>query len=200
MTLKEKTKIIQTCVGAITDGIYGNQTADMILEFLAHCQGASVPPPVFTAEFDERTEKNLATLHPSVVKSMRPFVGRAISIAASFGLEFKVICGMRNKADQEKARRSGASRASYGYSWHNYGAAIDGGLFKGKRYIDSVDSDLAWTVYGAISEVGVREYGMIWGGSWTSIVDTPHFHPARLGNTPGAADRRALNAGTWSMK
>lgn len=204
MTLTQQTRALQKALakkgfdpGPI-DGIWGPRTAAAALLSVAgeKPEPAALPTPVGN-QFDARTERNLATLQPGAQKTMRPFVSRAISVAAAMGVELKVICGDRNRADQEAAKRSGASKAGYGYSWHNYGMAIDFGCFKGRSYLDSDDAALANKVYRAIGSIA-PDFGIEWGGSWRTFKDYPHFHVDLGRSTPNSSDRKKLKAGTWS--
>lgn len=190
------TRAIQRHVGAKPDGIYGPNTARAIAEHLGVSHGSENLEP--QGVFDQRTEKNLTTMDPEAVKRFKPFLRRAFAIANSMGVTAKVIGGYRNRADQEAAKRRGALRAGYGYSWHNYGIALDLGLFKGTSYVDANDPNLAWTIYSAIGEIA-PDYGIEWGGSRTSFVDAPHFHIDVGRSTPNATDRRKLKRGEWSL-
>lgn len=194
------TRQIQRLVEAPVDGIYGPVTAAAILRCLDPVAG-EVAGPVRAEDlaFDRRTEGNLATLQPGAVAKFRPFLRRAVAVAAAMGADLRVICGARNAADQEQAKRAGRSKASYGWSWHNYGMAIDFGLFRGKsNYLDETDPDLSWTIYSALGALAPG-YGLEWGGSWTSIVDSPHFQVDLGRSSPKAADRKLLLAGRWSF-
>lgn len=195
MTLQEVTREIQRIVGVHVDGVYGPNTARSILGRL---KGMETNQIVSISEFDERTNKNLDTLHPKAKKLFIPFVRRAMSIGLSMGVDVKVICGARSKKDQESAFNKGASKAKWGSSWHNYRIAIDLGLFKGGKYIDSSNPDLAWTVYCAIGEV-CKEYGIEWGGSWTSFIDAPHFQINMGRSSPNAKDKKDFFNGVWTF-
>lgn len=205
MDLRSMTRKIQGRVGVKVDGIYGPQTARAILANMTET-GIDLPnalPPEEiddhfgkAGEFDKRTEKNLATLQPKAREKFDPFVRRAIAVAASMGVTAKVICGERDKAAQEEAKAKGASRAGYGYSWHNYGMAIDFGLFVGRSYIDSDDPTRARAVYQAIGALA-PSYGIEWGGSWKSFVDLPHFQLGNVPKTPTASHRAQLANGSF---
>lgn len=190
-----RTRAIQRLVGVHVDGVYGPITSRAVYGRLANL---SHEETISIDEFDERTRKNLETLRPKAVKRIVPFVRRAIAIAESMGVQAKVIQGFRNKQQQEAAKRRGASKAGWGYSWHNFGIAIDLGLFKGGSYVDSDNPDLAWTIYSAIGEIA-PEFNMEWGGSWVSFVDSPHFHLDMGYSTPRAKDRRLLFEGRWEF-
>jgi len=199
MHLIATTKKIQALVGVKQDGIYGPNTATAIWEELNNTGGTWDDPPenVNDQPFDPRTEKNLSTLQPGARGIFRPFVRRAMAVAAPMGVTLKVICGYRNETDQNAAKARGASKASWGYGWHNYGMAIDFGCFKGNAYLDSSDPSKANAVYAAVGAI-CDQYGLEWGGSWRSFRDFPHYQVNTGRSSPNAADRRALFAGTWS--
>ena len=157
---------------------------------------ASLAPKPFSL-FDERTEKNIATLQPMAQRIFRPFVAAAIATALKHGIELKVICGLRNKTDQNHALARGASKAGYGWSWHNYGMAIDFGCFDGGSYLDAAEPARAEKLY---KELGIlaAKHEISWGGFWRSFKDTPHFQPAYLPTSPSYRYRKELNDGSWS--
>ena len=196
MSLATTVRSIQEIVGAKADGLFGPETAGKILAALNKSSAVVKPDPSVGMDFDDRTERNLATTHPEAQDVFRPFLRRAIAIAASMGVEAKVICGLRDRAAQEQAFRSGASRAHYGSSWHNYGMAVDLGTFRGGRYLDADEPRLADTVYQAIGAV-VGEYGIEWGGNWTSFKDGPHFQVDQGRSSPNSRDKLALGGGNW---
>jgi len=198
MTLKQSTKQIQRLVGFTgtdVDGLWGPNTAAAVLSRLP--DAVPLKPADTDVPFDSRTEVNLLTLQPGAAVRFRPFLRRAFGIAASMGVDAKVICGLRNRIAQEKAKESGASKAGWGYSWHNYGTAIDLGLFNGGSYVDSDDPLLASRVYKAIGPEA-EGFGLVWGGGWTSFVDLPHFQLGEVPVTPTASYRTQLEQGTWA--
>lgn len=56
---------------------------------------------------DPRSEKNIATCHPSAQGPFRAFVAEAQALAAKKGLEYKVICGLRSWEEQERLYAQG---------------------------------------------------------------------------------------------
>lgn len=90
-------------------------------------------------------------------------------------IDFSLICGYRNQRDQERAFASGASRAHFGQSPHN---------FKPARAFDFLPYPFAgWSVIPPFDAVG-REIlassvavgvPVTWGKTFKSIVDYPHF-------------------------
>lgn len=126
--------------------------------------------------FDDRSEINLATLHPEMQKAMRAFLGVAKTIAAKTGHDVKVISGTRSYMEQDALYAKGRSipntsivtRAKAGFSLHNFGISADIGIFKGKEYFGE------HPLYHELGTLG-KSLGMEWGGDWKSIVDEPHY-------------------------
>jgi peptidoglycan L-alanyl-D-glutamate endopeptidase CwlK len=125
--------------------------------------------------FDERTEKNLATLHPKMQVKVRAFLSEAIRAMEDVGVTLKVISGTRTYAEQDALYAKGRTKpgpkvtnAKGGYSNHNFGVAMDVALFNGKDYLE--DSPL----YLSLGPIG-EKYGLSWGGRWKSMKDYPHF-------------------------
>jgi peptidoglycan L-alanyl-D-glutamate endopeptidase CwlK len=120
--------------------------------------------------FDERTEKNIATLYPKAQIAARQFMQAIVPIMESRGITAKIISGTRSYAEQDAlyAKRPKVTNAKGGYSNHNFGTAWDIGLFNNKKYLE--DSPF----YRECGKIG-ESLGLEWGGSWKSIVDEPHF-------------------------
>ena len=125
---------------------------------------------------DARSEKVLATLHPQVAPVMRSFLVAAKAIASQRGLEVKAISGLRTYAEQDALYAKGrttpgsiVTKARGGYSNHNFGLAIDIGVFSadGKIYHGS------HKLYDELGPLG-QSLGLEWGGAW-KFVDKPHY-------------------------
>jgi peptidoglycan L-alanyl-D-glutamate endopeptidase CwlK len=130
---------------------------------------------------DERSKTNLATLHPEVQERFTLFVTEAQALAETKGLEYKVISGTRSWKDQEKIYAQGrtapgkiVTKAPPGHSMHNFGLAIDCGVFRDGKYLDESEPKTARAMHKAASELA-KEHGIRWGGNFKSIVDEPHF-------------------------
>jgi peptidoglycan L-alanyl-D-glutamate endopeptidase CwlK len=130
---------------------------------------------------DERSERNLATLHPDLHHRAATFISAAKSLASQRGLEVKCICGLRTWAEQDALYAKGrtapgpvVTRARAGHSMHNFSLALDLGVFSrdGKTYHGS---------HGLYRELGPlgESLGFEWGGRW-KFNDEPHyqFRPA----------------------
>lgn len=126
-------------------------------------------------KFDERTERNLATLHPRAEAAARTFMQAVIPLMARHGIEVKIISGTRSYAEQDALYAQGRTKpgarvtnARGGYSNHNFGIAWDIGLFRQGRYLGDSPH------YRECGEAG-RSLGLEWGGDWKSFRDEPHF-------------------------
>lgn len=124
---------------------------------------------------DDRSQKNLDTLLPAV----RPlFVQLLFALQEHFepkGVTPRFISGTRSFAEQDALYAKGrtapgprVTNARGGQSNHNYGIAVDIGLFRGKEYLE--ESPL----YNEIGAIVAKFPQLEWGGSWKSIVDLPH--------------------------
>lgn len=182
MNLRDITKQIQYQVGAAMDGIYGPKTAAAILLALAK----NKPEPEIIGDFDARTNKAMSTLRDEAKTAFTRWLKVAIPyVESEYGLQLVAIGGSRTAAEQNALYAKGrtapgriVTNAKAGQSNHNYGLALDMGLFDEGRYVDELESRLADAIYAEIAE-GVENYGLFWGGNWKSIKDTPHF---QLGN------------------
>jgi len=130
---------------------------------------------------DDRSERNLATLHPDLHHRASTFVAAAKNLAAQRGLDVKCICGLRSFDEQAALYAKGrtvpgkiVTKAPAGHSMHNFGLAIDLGVFSkdGKTY----HGDHA--LYRELGPLG-ESLGFEWGGRW-KFNDEPHyqFRPA----------------------
>jgi len=125
--------------------------------------------------FDERSELNIATLHPEAQKTARAFLGAAKAIAAKVGCDIKIISGTRSYMEQDALYARGRTtpgkkitNAPAGHSNHNFSIAFDIGVFRGKEYCDE------HPLYRELGTLG-KSLGLEWGGDWKSIVDEPHY-------------------------
>jgi peptidoglycan L-alanyl-D-glutamate endopeptidase CwlK len=124
---------------------------------------------------DDRSERNLATLHPEIQKRVATFIGAAKNLAQPRGLDVRIISALRSYAEQDAIYAQGRStpgrivtNARAGFSNHNFGVAFDIGIFKGKSYLDD------HPLYDELGPLG-ESLGLEWGGRWKKIVDKPHY-------------------------
>lgn len=121
--------------------------------------------------YDERSERNLATLLPSAQRAARQWLRAAQDKAASLGLEVRIICGTRTYGEQRSlyAQRPRVTKANAGQSWHNFGLAWDMGIFRGKEYLGDSPH------YRTLGRLADKVPSLCWGGDWATFKDEPHF-------------------------
>lgn len=163
------------------DGIYGTKTAAARAAFDAgtlRCQA-------MLGAFDLASERLIAELHPATQVIARQVLkhGRAT------GEDVRVVQGLRTFAEQDRLYaigRNGNGRklpgkavvtnAKGGSSFHNYGLAIDIGIFSPNgRYIPT-----AGRYDRLAAKIAPLVEGEEWGGNWRTIHDAPHWQPEHL--------------------
>ena len=136
-----------------------------------------------------RSAKNLATLDKKAQPLFAPFIEAAEALAATLGCEYIAISGNRTFAEQDKLFEKGrtippigkahiVTNARGGQSNHNFGIALDFGVFKDKRYLDDgtkAEKSVASGVHRSVAEKLAKKHGIEWGGNWISLKDEPHF-------------------------
>ena len=136
---------------------------------------------------DGRSRSHLDKLPPLMADLFEDVLLVAKGIASEFGADVKIISSVRTFEEQDKLYAQGrtspgaiVTNAKGGESYHNYGLAVDFGVFQGKAYLDASDPDTSVQVYQKLNEwiKGQPEdiYRKIeWGGDWESMKDYPHF-------------------------
>jgi hypothetical protein len=116
-------------------------------------------------KFGERSEKNLVGVHPDLVKVMRLAIERTT-------VDFGITEGLRTKERQKELFDQKKSRTMN--SRHLTGHAVDV-----MAYVDGKGSWI-WGLYEVINKT-VQDAAdelnipIVWGGSWASFRDGPHF-------------------------
>jgi len=186
-SLTDLTKDLQRELGVSVDGVPGRVTIANALAAIQHSRmdlHEEKEHPARVAEattFDDRTEGVLATLDAKAVPMFRQFLCLAQATAATMGCDYILISGNRTWKEQDALYAKGrtapgaiVTNAKGGSSNHNFGIAVDAGVFSGKLYLDNSDPTKAAKVHKACSEHAAA-CGLEWGGSWTSIKDLPHY-------------------------
>lgn len=131
--------------------------------------------------FGLRSESNIATLMPKMQVAARKILTLAKAKFPSWDVQ--VLSGTRTYSEQNAlfGQRPKVTNARGGWSNHNFGIAIDVGIFVGGHYYtgrnaaeDRAYADLARVVkteYGVKGKTPLVE----WGGDWKSIHDAPHY-------------------------
>jgi len=129
----------------------------------------------------KRTIENLGSLNKKALAKLEPFLTEAEAAMAKEGVNIEVISGLRSWAAQSALYAQGrtkpgriVTKAPPGSSWHNYGLAIDLGLFKNGVYLDERNPAFADKLYAKIGAIAAK-HGVEWAGNWKSFTETPHF-------------------------
>ena len=137
---------------------------------------------------DERSAKNVATLHHKVQQVFKNWIAECQILAKAFNFEYKAISGNRTWEEQAKIYAQGrtapgkvVTNARPGYSNHNYGIAVDMGVFENGKYLDGSNPGKAEAFHREAAKIA-EKYNIEWGGSWKSFKDYPHFE-YRTGKT-----------------
>jgi peptidoglycan L-alanyl-D-glutamate endopeptidase CwlK len=143
----------------------------------------------------KRTIENLGSLNKKALAKLEPFVAAAELAMAKHGIKVEVISGLRSWAAQAALYAQGrtkpgriVTKARPGSSWHNYGLAIDLGLFSNGVYIDEVDPQRADRRYQELGAIA-NQMGIEWAGNWKSFPEGPHFQTT-FGLTLAAAKEK----------
>lgn len=142
--------------------------------------------------FDERSERNIATLLPAAQRVARAWMSKAKPEAEKAGFAVKIICGTRTYAEQDALYAQGRTKkgakvtnARGGYSWHNFGLAFDFGVFtpSGKTYFGNSK------MYKELGRLAVGMKNATWGGTWKNPVDEPHIQLDMFSSTRKAREK-----------
>lgn len=123
--------------------------------------------------FDPRSEMNIVTLLPAMQKKARAI----LHVARDFDptLHVAILSGTRTYAEQNALfeKNPKVTNARGGQSNHNFGIAMDIGIFKGAEYLTE---EKPYVDFAAL--VKARVAGVEWGGGWPKFRDTPHYQLA----------------------
>lgn len=131
--------------------------------------------------YTKRTLENLSGLNKKFRVKAEAFLAAAQPIAEKHVITIEVISGLRSWAQQSALYAQGrtkpgriVTKARPGSSYHNYGLAIDLGLFAGGKYLDEADPRRADRIYRELGALAAT-LGLEWAGNWKSFPETPHF-------------------------
>lgn len=118
-----------------------------------------------------------AILCPGINPEVCRLVNKLYGLMNEQGLRIKIVSGYRSYAEQDKLYAKGRTRpgrkvtnAKGGYSWHNFGLAVDFTFADPKNA-----TDLNWNKLGKAG----TSLGLEWGGTFRTIIDKPHFQLTR---------------------
>ncbi|HEY0062081.1 MAG TPA: M15 family metallopeptidase [Telluria sp.] len=171
MRLTDMISEVQSTLGIAHDGKAGPETWNAIYNRIVQPKSASLSASAALLPVDARSEKCIATLHPSV----QPYARALLERAKLVGVTIKIISGTRSFEEQDALFAQGRTRpgaivtnARGGQSNHNFGIAFDIGIFESGQYQGESPK------YKVVGALGV-ELGLEWGGNWKTIHDEPHF-------------------------
>lgn len=133
-------------------------------------------------KFDTRSEGNIATLLPKMQVATRKLMN-LVKNHFTMGT-VQVLSGTRTYAEQNAlfAQRPKVTNARGGQSNHNFGIAVDLGIFVGGKYYtgatrgeEQAYRNLAILIKSALGYLEGKERLLDWGGDWKSFKDMPHY-------------------------
>lgn len=188
----QKVRNMQRALGVEADGKIGTVTVDAMMRVLNSRDGIEPAPDddlnpneVYAPDLDPRSRALISTLDAVIQNNFVQFTRLAKATAAAMGCDYVAVSGTRTFAEQDALYAKGrtkpgkiVTKARGGYSNHNFGIAMDYGVFIGNTYLDGgtkAQQELAAKVHKAVS-LNAAECGLKWGGTWKSIKDLPHFY------------------------
>ncbi|QUL54361.1 M15 family metallopeptidase [Paenibacillus tritici] len=149
-----------------------------------------------------KSAARLSGLHPAVLAAATALIERSYAC----GVPILITQGLRTIAEQDALYAQGRTKAGAvvtnargGYSYHNYGLAVDFALLLPNGSSVSWDMNRDGDYDGTADWLEVvqqaKAIGFEWGGDWTSFKDYPHFQMSfglrladlRTGKKPAAA-------------
>lgn len=127
-----------------------------------------------------RSPVYLKRKHTARLEQLRPemqlFVTRFLKEMEARKMPFIFFSGFRGEAEQNALFKLGTSKAKFGQSAHNFGAACD--MVHAFRYWDL--SRKEWDVVGLIGKEVARKLNLkvTWGGDWRDPYDPAHWQLA----------------------
>ena len=115
--------------------------------------------------FGKKSLKILDQLHPDL---------KLLCMEAIERIDFSLICGTRNKEEQEEAWLKGNSKAHYGQSPHNFEPALAFDLTPYPCDWNNIES------FKRVAEIIIEcaielDIDITWGGNFTNLKDYPHI-------------------------
>lgn len=126
---------------------------------------------------DVRSERNIATLLPKMQDLARRIMKIARGREDKTKLYAVVLSGTRTYAEQDGlyAQKPKVTNARGGQSNHNFGIAIDIGLFKDGKYLTGNTKAEKQAYADLAKAVKLQLVDVDWGGDWATFKDMPHY-------------------------
>lgn len=171
---------LQKAYGLAQDGVVGVNTWNTLIaapriSLNVPITGGKATPISTVGIKDSVTATRINTLHPKIRESAKSFI---LDVQKA-GIVLRINSAYRTFEEQDALYNIGRGKqgrivtnAKGGYSYHNYGLAIDVQEIKNGKLVSHELSDKAF--WNKVVPVG-KKYGFNWGGAWTSFPDKPHF-------------------------
>lgn len=159
------------------------------------------------SQIQNKSAARLTGLHPAVLAAATALIERCYAC----GVPILITQGLRTLAEQDALYAQGRTQpgtivthARGGYSYHNYGLAVDFALLlpsgSSVSWDMKRDGDNDCTPDWLEVVKQAKDLGFEWGGDWTTFKDYPHFqlsfgltlNALRAGEKPAAAAVAAL--------
>jgi len=154
------------------DGRYGPLTQKAEEDSEQACKALAIR----YGTFDLRSERVLATLLPAMQSKAR----QIMALSKSFNLAVTLLSGTRTYAEQNYlfSKRPKVTNARGGQSNHNFGIAIDVGIFDRGHYLTGETASEEKAYVDLATLIKSRIKGVEWGGDWKSFKDQTHYQLA----------------------
>lgn len=124
---------------------------------------------------DTLSIERLQKLHPKVREVFKAFIEEAEKL--NINTTLRIMQGLRTFAEQDVIYQQGRTKpgaivtmAKPGYSYHNYGLAVDLCELDGQR-----NNVVDWKFNMGLLKGIAQKHGITWGGDFKTIKDKPHF-------------------------
>lgn len=153
---------------------------------------------------DSVSEERLAQVHPKLAEKVRQMA----QMLEPEGVNFRVTQGLRLWGDQQALYDKGrneqglivdpsavVTKAKPGYSWHNFGLAVDVVLDDATLAGFQADWNTAHPAWQRLIQVG-ESLGLVSGSEWRTFPDWPHLQlTGRFGVSPDQEVRYLMQEG-----
>jgi peptidoglycan LD-endopeptidase CwlK len=150
---------------------------------------------------DKISEDRLALVHPELARRVRMLSDKC----EAAGISIRVTCGLRTYDEQQELWDQGRSdpgqivtNAMPGYSWHNFGLAVDiaPGIPGGPAFKpDWNEMDPQWKQVLTLALTCQLSEGAV----WRTFPDFPHLYPEELMASPNDYHRQLYAEGGEQM-
>jgi peptidoglycan L-alanyl-D-glutamate endopeptidase CwlK len=137
---------------------------------------------------DKRTRSYFDELHPK----FKPLVGKFFSKIEDNGMIVYITSGYRTFEEQTKLHNQNSSNAKPGYSYHNFGLAVDINVLKNGIFILKKPDSLEKWKQSFVPELA-RQSGIRWMGKFGNYHDPVHFDYVPRGMDSKKLRERVLN-------